>query len=113
MLEFRDEVGTITLAEEVKEKATNLDESAMLKKNVFGDNTTILFGTCNNTQVTNSLIKNDKTALADELRKNGVEEEGIAALDMALAEDPVPTASGQYRSAVQGWMKPMPESAEV
>ena len=83
------------------------------KKSVFGDNTTIVFGTCNNTQVTNSLIKNDKTALADELRKNGVEEEDIAALDIALAEDPVPTASGQYRSAVQGWMKPMPESAEV
>ena len=107
ILELRGEIGGSTPEDQVKERANQLDVPAMFDRTVFGDNTTFVFGSGNNTQITNSVIKNDKAAVAAELRKNGVEEEDIVALDVALTEDPIPTVPGQYGPAVQSWMKRM------
>jgi len=107
ILELQGEVGTTVLEKDIKQMANNLDIPGMFGKAVFGDNTTIVVGNHNNSQITNTLVKNDAKALADELRKHGVSDDDIRTLNAAIAEDPVPAAAGQYGSAVRGWMSRM------
>jgi hypothetical protein len=107
ILELRDEVGSGLSMEDVKERVTTLDIPGMFSKAVFGDNATIVVGDHNHQQVTNTTVKNDKAALAAELRKHGVGDDEIQALDEAISQDPVPVVAGQYGPAVQGWMKRM------
>ncbi|MBQ5939862.1 hypothetical protein [Massilia sp. AB1] len=107
ILELQSEVGMSVQEEDIKKMTISLDVPGMFGKAVFGDNTTILLGNHNNQQVTNTSLKNDKAALADELRRNKVAEADIVALDVALSEDPVPTGPGQYGPAAEGWMKRM------
>jgi hypothetical protein len=107
VLELRDEVGTGTSDEDVKERVNTLDIPGMFGKAVFGDNITIVVGNHNHQQVTNTLLKNDAAALAAELRKHGVSDDDIQTLNAALVEDPMPTTAGQYGPAVRGWMSRM------
>lgn len=111
ILELRGEVGTTAQEDDIKAMVTKLDVEGMFTKNVFGDNTTILLGNHNHQQVTNATYKNNKAALADELRRHKVEEEDIAALDVALNDDPVPTVADQHGPAVDGWMRKMMSKA--
>lgn len=113
VLNLRDEVGVGASDDDIKEKANNLDIATMFDKalfgnnNTFGDNTTFVVGNGNLQQVTNTSIKNDVAALASELRKNGVADEDIKALNTAIAQDPAPIAAGQYGPAVKAWMTNM------
>jgi len=107
ILELRGEFGTTVPEEDIRAMATNLDVEGIFGRSVFGDNTTIVVGSHNNQQVTNTTIKNDKAALVDELRRHKVTQADIDALDTALGEDPVPTVAGQVGPAVDGWMRRM------
>lgn len=89
VLELRSEVGSAVHEQDIKEMANNLDVRNMFDRSVFGDNTTIVVGSSNSTQVTNTAVKSDKTALANELRRLKVSEKDIELLDTALNEDPV------------------------
>lgn len=107
ILALRGEIGTTASNDDIRERTNNLDIPGMFGKAVFGDNTTIVVGSHNHQQVTNTLIKHNAKALADELRKHGVNEEDIEALDVAIKEDPAPVVAGHYGPAVQSWMKRM------
>jgi hypothetical protein len=74
---------------------------------VLGDNVTIMVGHNGQQHVHNTNVKNDAAALAAELRRNGVGEDDIEALNSAIAQDQAPASAEQYGPAVQGWMSRM------
>jgi hypothetical protein len=107
ILTLRDEIGETMTDSDAKNAASRLDVQGMLNGAVFGDNVTILVGHNSQQHVHNINVKNDAGVLAAELRKHGVAEDDIVALDTAIAQDPVPTTAGQYGPAVQAWMSRM------
>jgi hypothetical protein len=108
ILALQDTIGTDMTDEDVKNATAGIDIKGMLDGAVFGNGpVTIMVGHNGQQHVHNTNVKHDADALAAELRKNGVAEEDIEALNAAIAEDPAPTTTGQYGPAVKAWMSSM------
>ncbi len=107
ILALQDKVGEDMSDEDAKKATAGLDVKGMFHGAVFGDNVTILVGHQSQQHVSNTNVKNDAASLAAELRKNGVAEADIQALNTAIAQDPAPTTAGQYGPAVKAWMSGM------
>lgn len=107
VLALQDEIGESMTDEDAKKATSGLDVAGMFHGAVLGDNVTILVGNNNHQQVQITNAKNDAVSLAAELRKQGVSDVDIRALDVALSEDPVPTTAGEFGPAVRSWMSRM------
>ena len=107
ILALHDEIGEDVSDDDVKKATAGLDVKGMFHGAVLGDNVTILVGHHSQQHVTNTNVKNDAQALAAELRKNGVAEDDIQALNAAIERDPAPTSAGEYGPAVKAWMSNM------
>jgi hypothetical protein len=107
VLTLQAEIGEDMSDDDAKKATAGMDVKGMFHGAVMGDNVTILVGSHNHQQVHNTNLKQDKAALAAELKKHGVSQEDIDALDEAIDEDPVPSVPDQYGPAVQSWMKRM------
>jgi len=85
-LKLQDELGE-TKEDDVKEPASNTDISAMFHGAVFGDNTTVVIGNRNTTNVKNTVKKGDFDSLAKLLQDKGVADADIAELQTAVQTD--------------------------
>jgi hypothetical protein len=108
VLTLQDEIGTAS-EENMKEAAKDVDAVAMFQHTIFGDNATIVFGTGNTANVTNTIEKGNFNALAETLRKAGVEEADVSDLKTAIdADDPaVVVREKQFGPKVKAWMANM------
>lgn len=109
VLELSGEFAGANTAEEVKEKASQFDAANLFNHTIFGDNTTIVVGSENAQTVTNSITKNNFEELRAELSKNGVSDEDIGDLEIAIQEDAkiVNGDTSEYGPAVQSWLQKM------
>jgi hypothetical protein len=109
VLGMQDQVGANASDEEVARKRDSIDASSLFNNAIFGDNTTILVGNHNRQQVSNKIAKGDFSALADELRRAGVEEQDLQDLRSALtADEGAPELREQkFGLAVKGWLQRM------
>jgi hypothetical protein len=107
VLALQDEIGDSMTDDDAKKATARLDVAGLFHGAVFGDNVTIMVGHNGQQHVHNTNVKHDVGALAAELRRNGVGEDDIDALNSAIAQDPVPAAAEEYGPAVKGWMSRM------
>jgi len=108
VLALQDTIGAHMSDEDVKNATAGIDIKGMLDGAVFGNGpVTIMVGHNGQQHVHTTNITHDAGALASELRKNGVAEADIEALNTAIAADPAPTTAGQYGPAVKAWMSSM------
>jgi hypothetical protein len=107
VLTLQDTIGVEMSDENAKEVTAGLDVKGMFHGAVFGDNVTVMVGHNGEQHVRNTNVKHDAGALAAELRKHGVKDHDIEALNDAIAQDPTPTTAGHYGPAVRGWMSRM------
>ena len=115
VLELQNKLGDNVTNENLKQKAVNIDTPAMFANSIFGgnttfgDNTTFVLGHGNSQQVTNTNIKGDFNALAEKLKKAGVEESDIASLENAISTDAdsPELVQQKFGPAVRDWMHGM------
>ncbi|MBN7768832.1 hypothetical protein KUV44_00020 [Marinobacter daepoensis] len=109
LLELSSEFGEEMSDEEVKNKANEVDSASMFNSAMFGDNTTILVGNQNAQHVVNSKIQNDFSELEKELKKQGVTDEDVSELKLAIENDGEATdhVNKEYGPAVKSWFKNM------
>jgi hypothetical protein len=95
--------------EEIKERTTSFDAKDLFAHAMFGDNTTIVLGSHNTQTVTNTKNIGDFNALAEILRRNGVDENDISDLRKAIASDQESheISLKKYGPSVQVWLKSM------
>lgn len=74
---------------------------------IFGDNATIQIGTGNTATVKNSVVKNDLESLKSVLRKAGVEEQDLDALENAVVVDGDIAEKKSVGQSVRNWMGQM------
>ncbi|MFT4504147.1 hypothetical protein [Caballeronia sp. 15711] len=105
VLTLQDEIGTAS-EENMKEAAKDVDAVAMFQHTIFGDNATIVFGTGNTANVNNTIEKGNFNALAETLRKAGVEEADVSDLKTAIDDDDpaVVVREKQFGPKVKAWM---------
>ena len=109
VLGVQSELGDTGSDAEVKKASEKLDVPAMFHHLVMGDNATLVVGQGNTLAITNSVMKGDFGSLAATLRKNGVEQADITALQLAIDQDDAPVVPGQrsFGPAVEGWKQRM------
>jgi hypothetical protein len=107
VLELQDKLGEADETE-VKERAKGIDAPAMFQHTVFGDNTTIVVGNQNVTNVKN-VRKGDFESLAAALKSKGVDPSDVDALKAAVDADQgaVELEKKQFGPRVKGWMTTM------
>lgn len=115
ILELQGKLGDDVSDASIKTEAAKIDMPAMFAHSIFGanttfgDNTTFVLGHGNSQQVTNTIIKGDFNALANELKKVGVEAQDVTALQAAIDADvDAPEhAEKKFGIAVRKWMHGM------
>jgi len=112
VLNLQDQIGDVA-EDNMKEAAKNIDAPGMFASAVFGDNTTLVFGSNNETTVTNTVTKGDFNALAEVFRKTGVGDVDIAELQEAVSSDDSTsvTSTKQFGPKVKAWMGKMTTKA--
>jgi len=109
VLELSSELSGVNSAEDVKSKANQFDAANLFNHTIFGDNTTIVVGTENTQTVSNQITKNNFDALREQLSNNGVSEEDITSLEVAIKGDSniINSDSSEYGPAVKSWLQKM------
>ncbi|CAH0991006.1 hypothetical protein SIN8267_01107 [Sinobacterium norvegicum] len=113
ILELSEEFSSANTEEEIKERANKFDAENLFNHTIFGDNTTIVVGSENSQNISNTNLKNDFSALAEELKSNGVSSEDIVVLKQAVDSDsnyPV-TKKNEFGPEVKSWMQTMMSKA--
>nr|WP_276570165.1 hypothetical protein [Thiocystis violacea] len=113
VLELSEELPDSLTLNEIKEKATDMDVSAMFKNSVFGHNATIIVGDNNVQSAKNKVIESDFQSLAKFLKDSGVPGEDIDALGAAVeADKDAPELSEKkFGQHVSKWFASMMEKA--
>ena len=109
ILELKDEFGDIDSDQEIKDKSDLIDAPRIFSNAIFGDNTTIIVGNNNKQKVINTNLKGNFDALAEELKKHGVDEKDISELQICIEKDNTSEKSSEnaFGSSVKGWLKNM------
>lgn len=109
ILELSSEFSAATTDEEIKDKASNFDAANLFNHTIFGDNTTIVVGSENTQNITNTTTKNNFESLANELESNGVSNEDIVELKKAIECDTtlVIQNKNEFGPEVKSWMQSM------
>ncbi|CAN0620181.1 AbiTii domain-containing protein [Burkholderia multivorans] len=107
-LNLQGELGDVA-DDNVTEAAKGIDAAGMFASAVFGDNTTVVIGSSNETTITNTVTKGDFTALANAFKAMGVSETDLAELQVAVEnDDPNDVAETmQFGPKVKAWMGKM------
>ena len=87
----------------------SVDTKSLFSHAILGDNTTIIIGDKNKTDIVNLDLKDNLQALRDELKKHDVSASDIDELENAIKKDEssVGSSSGELGSSVRGWIKRM------
>lgn len=109
VLGLQDQLGTNASDEDVVSKRESIDASSLFNNAIFGDNATIVVGNHNQQNISNSIICGDFASLASELRRGGVSDVDVLALERALGEDKGATEHHQkkFGPAVRAWLHRM------
>ena len=115
ILELQGKLGDDVTDANLKNEAAKIDTPAMFAHSIFGgnptfgDNTTFVLGHSNTQQVTNTIVKGNFNALAEELKKAGVDDADLAALKAAVDADAgsPELAAKKFGPAVRKWMQSM------
>ena len=109
LLELQGQLGDNVSEQEIKKQAGSFDASGLFNNAIFGNNTTIVVGSHNHQEVSNTSVKGDFNALANELRQHGIRETDISALGEAINTDSETTeiAEEKYGPSVKIWLKNM------
>jgi AbiTii len=107
-LGLQDKLGDVKESE-VKEAAKGIDAPGMFQHTVFGDNTTIVIGNQNTTNIKNLVKKGDFASLAATLKERGVADGDVQELQVAITSDAgqVDAETKTFGPAVRGWMSRM------
>lgn len=108
VLGLKDQLGDVP-EQEVKERTSAFDASRLFNNAIFGNNTTIVVGSNNTQEVTNLAVKGDFHVLADHLRRHGVDDENISALEMAIKQDENTSeiAEKKFGPSLKKWLQGM------
>lgn len=106
LLELNDQLPGEMDDNQIKQKAEKIDTQAMFRGAIFGNNTTIVVGSANSPIITNTSLVGNIEALIQELRKQGVNDEQLASLKVAIEEDvgKETEAKKEFGPAVKNWL---------
>lgn len=104
MLQLDDRLPGDVASSNIKELSKQLGVTQMFKGAVFGDNVNINIGSGSQSQIANTVSKNDFSSLARVLKENGVGEDDINALKGAVEEDGPRESERQYGPKVRQWI---------
>lgn len=109
VLGLKDQIGEDMPDDEIKKRTENFDASGLFNNAIFGNNTTIVVGANNTQHVANLSFAGNFNALADELRRHGLQEQDISALQSAIHEDEgsLDLKEKKFGPAVKGWLQRM------
>lgn len=109
VLELKEQIGEDVPEQEIKQRTDSIDASSLFNNAIFGNNTTIVVGNHNSQDVTNIVAKGDFPALAEYLKKHGVNESSIVELQTAIKDDEGTSAvkQKQFGPAVKTWLQGM------
>jgi hypothetical protein len=109
VLGLKVELGDADSDTEVREKSDSIDAHRIFDNAIFGDNTTIIVGNNNKQNIKNIKQVGNFNALAEELRKHGVNEVDITDLKTCLAEDKDTTEVSEQKLGpnVKSWLQKM------
>lgn len=109
VLELSSEFSAATTDEEIKDKANNFDAANLFNHTIFGDNTTIVVGSENTQNITNTTTKNNFESLASELESNGVSSKDVLELKKAIEGDTnlVIQNKNEFGPEVKSWLQTM------
>lgn len=95
--------------EQIKNQTDKFDAANLFNNAIFGDNTTIVVGTGNVQQVTNTITKGDFESLSRALKKYDIAEEDIQSLSTAIDsdKDQVDHKNRKFGPAVKTWIQVM------
>lgn len=108
VLELSDQVSSISGEKTVAEKLKQIDTSSVFKNAIFGNNTVINMGNNNSFNITHNINENDIDSLKKHLLENGIPEEDISELEVAIVSDgPIAPRSNNYGLSVGRWFSNM------
>lgn len=108
VLELTEYASEVPGAKTMTEKLKNVDAASLFKSAIFGDHTVINLGDSSSFNITNNVIKNDIAALRRHLESEGVSNEDVTELEVAINSDgPIAPRSKNYGPAVGHWFSGM------
>ena len=109
VLELSSELSDVNSPNEAKQKASQFDTANLFNNTIFGDNTTIVVGSENTQTVTNQITKSDFSALRDTLTENGVSEDDVKSLEVAIEDDSsvINLKKNEFGPQVKLWLQNM------
>ncbi|MGG8043798.1 hypothetical protein PGO05_10440 [Klebsiella aerogenes] len=112
VLELTDQLAGIPGEKPMTEKLKTIDTPSLFRNSIFGNNTIINFGNENSFIVNNNTEKNDINALKQTLTENGIEQDDIHDLEIAIDNDgPIASRNGEYGQSVSAWFAKMVNKA--
>lgn len=113
ILALQEKIGDSMSDNDAKSAASMIDVPGMFSGAVIGDNATFqIGGTHNQQRVSNRNLKGNIDELFSGLRRNGVTEDDLDALKVAIETDPTEQVTpGQFGVAVKAWTKRMMDKA--
>jgi hypothetical protein len=109
ILELSGKIDNELSEDEVKSLGSKLDVENLFNNTVFGNNTTIVVGSSNKQNVSNTIIKADFIALSKALKGYGVSDGDIGVLENAIEKDKglVDDENNKYGPNVNTWLQEM------
>ncbi len=109
LLELRDQFPSELDDEEVKQRIDAIDTGSLFNNAIFGSNTTILLGNSNVQSVSNVNAIGNFEILTSTLKSNGVSDEDIAALKVAIEDDSdeIDLDAREFGPEVKRWLQDM------
>ncbi|MBC8752682.1 MULTISPECIES: AbiTii domain-containing protein [Paraburkholderia] len=104
MLQLDDRLPDDVASSNIKQLSKQLGVAQMFKGAVFGDNININIGSGSQSQLANTVTKNDFSSLARVLKENGVDDDDIAELKGAVGQDGPVDSESQYGPKVRQWI---------
>ncbi|WP_434627089.1 hypothetical protein [Chromobacterium sp. CV08] len=87
VLQVSDKIPQEPDPESIKQVSKEIAVSELFRNTVFGDNTTILIGDGNSQKVINKIHQNDMGSLVQGLREQGISEQDLQEMEMAIDQD--------------------------
>ena len=108
VLELTEYASAVPGANTMIDKLKNVDAASIFESAIFGDHTVINLGDSSSFNITNNVIKNDIAALRRHLETEGVSNEDLIDLEVAINSDgPIAPRSKNYGTAVGQWFSGM------
>lgn len=109
VLELKEQIGDDVPDQEIKQRTDSIDASSLFNNAIFGNNTTVVVGSHNTQKVTNIVAKGDFHGLAEYLKKHGVSDPNIVALQEAINQDEYTheIAQKKFGPSVKAWLQGM------